>query len=205
MSDGAGSVLGYALAEERRNGHVTAGGVEAAFRLILRSAEADEREGTMRTPERAAKAWRELTAGYDVDVAALVTTFDAEGHDEMVVVKSIPFHSLCEHHLLPFSGKAHVGYIPNGSIVGLSKIARIVDAYARRLQVQERLTDQIADVLAGDPVHARGVIVVVEAEHLCMSMRGVQRPGAVTSTSVVRGILKDDQRARAEAFALIRG
>lgn len=178
------------------------GVARGAFARLLDVAEPQVRPGTKETPARAARAWLDLTAGYAVDVRRLLKCFDAEGHDEMVVVRGIPFYSLCEHHLLPFHGEAHVGYIPDGHIVGLSKVARLVDAYARRLQVQERMTDQIADALC-DHVKARGVIVVVKATHLCMSMRGVQKPGALTVTSVVRGILKEDQRARAEAFELI--
>lgn len=161
------------------------------------------REGLVDTPARAAAAIAELTRGYDVDVAALFRTFDAGGYDELVVERAIPFWSLCEHHLLPFHGRAHVGYIANGRIVGLSKLARLVDAYARRLQVQERMTAQIADELWArlDPV---GAIVVVEAEHLCMTMRGVAKAGARTVTSAVRGALKEKPEARAEALALIQ-
>jgi GTP cyclohydrolase I len=146
--------------------------LHTAYATLIGYAEGEIREGTLRTPERAAKAWANMMIGYRIDPASLLTTFDSEGHDELVIVRSIPFYSLCEHHLLPFHGEAHVGYIPNGRIVGLSKIARVVDAYARRLQVQERLTEQVAELL-DDGLAARGVIVVVEAEHLCMSMRGV--------------------------------
>lgn len=158
--------------------------------------------GTIDTPLRAAKALADLTCGYHVDVPALFTTFESDGYDEMIVVKAIPFYSLCEHHLLPFHGGASVGYIPNGRIIGLSKIARLVEAYARRLQVQERMTVQIADAIETH-LQARGVIVLVTAEHLCMTMRGVQKPGSTTTTSVVRGIIKDDQRARLEATTLL--
>lgn len=160
------------------------------------------REGLHHTPHRAAQAMLELTRGYREDAAELFTTFDADGYDEMVVETGIPFYSLCEHHLLPFHGEAHVGYIPNGRIVGLSKLARLVDIFARRLQVQERLTAEVADALTAG-TGAKGTIVVIEAEHLCMTMRGVRKPGARTTTSAVRGALKEKPEARAEALALI--
>lgn len=211
MGDLLGTALGSAAEGPARGAapdpgprpRVDLGRLRGAYSALIGAAEPAVREGTADTPARAARAWVDLTAGYDVDVRALLRCFPAEGHDEMVVVRSIPFYSLCEHHLLPFHGEAHVGYIPNGKIVGLSKVARLVDAYARRLQVQERLTDQVADALERH-VQARGVIVVVKAEHLCMSMRGVEKPGSITVTSVVRGILKEDPRARAEALDLMR-
>lgn len=161
-----------------------------------------DREGLVETPGRAARAWRELTEGYDVDVRRLLKTFDSDGYDEMVAVADIPFASLCEHHLLPFTGRAHVVYIPVGRIVGLSKIPRVVDAYARRLQVQERLTIQIADALE-DHVQPFGVMVVVEATHMCATLRGVKKAGVVMRTSAVRGEIKDNPAARAEALAMI--
>jgi GTP cyclohydrolase IA len=154
------------------------------------------------TPARAARAWAELTAGYDA--APELTTFPANGHDEIVAVANIAFYSLCEHHLLPFHGYANIAYLPTDRILGLSKFARIVDVYARRLQTQERLTAQIADRLDTE-LNPRGVAVVMEAEHLCMTMRGVQRPGAVTRTSVMRGVFRDKPEARAEALDLFRG
>jgi GTP cyclohydrolase IA len=147
------------------------------------------REGTRHTPDRVGRMYvDELCSGYDVDVASLFRTFDHEGYDGMVIVKDVPVTSLCEHHLVPFVGFAHVAYLPNGRVVGLSKLARVVDAFARRLQVQERLTKQIADAIESH-LHPRGVIVVVEAEHLCMTIRGVQKPGTKTITPVVRGEL----------------
>lgn len=160
--------------------------------------------GLERTPYRAVQALLEMTAGYDVDVASLFTVFEGDGYDEMIVVRGIPFVSLCEHHVLPFSGHAHVVYIPNGSIVGLSKMARVVEAYARRLQVQERMTLQIADAIEKHlaPV---GVMVVVQAEHSCMACRGVRKPGIEAVTSTVRGAIRDKPAARAEALALIQG
>jgi GTP cyclohydrolase I len=174
----------------------------AAYEALLCAAEGGLRDGTQDTPRRAAAAYAYLTSGYEVDVPGLFTHFDADGYDELVMVKAIPFYSLCEHHLLPFHGEAHVGYIPQGRIVGLSKLARLVEAYARRLQVQERLTEQIADAIVTH-LEAKGVIVVISAEHLCMAMRGVEKAGTRTITSVVRGAMKDDPRARAEAFSLL--
>jgi GTP cyclohydrolase I len=178
---------------------------EAAVRELLYAIGEDpDRHGLLATPSRVAKACQEMFAGLYVDPdAVLETTFD-EQHDELVLVKEIPLYSTCEHHLVAFHGVAHVGYIPgaDGRITGLSKLARVVDLYARRPQVQERLTGQIADALMRklDP---RGVIVVIEAEHLCMAMRGVRKPGAITTTSAVRGQFKSDSASRAEALGLI--
>jgi GTP cyclohydrolase I len=182
-----------------------AGWLEDAYRNLLVAAEGErfDREGLEETPARAARAWRELTSGYRCDVADLFKTFDADGCQELVAVPDIPFYSLCEHHLLPFHGTAHIGYIPNGRIVGLSKLARVVECFARRLQVQERLTTQIADAMV-EHLAPLGVIVLIEAEHLCMAMRGVQKPGAATLTSAVRGVLLDAPEARAEALDLLR-
>lgn len=160
------------------------------------------REGLVETPRRAARAWLELTAGYHADVKSLLKTFDSDGYDEMVVVADIPFASLCEHHMLPFTGKAHAVYIPSGRIVGLSKIPRLVDVYAKRLQVQERMTIQIADALEQN-LQPVGVLVVVEATHLCATLRGVKKSGMVMRTAALRGLIKDDAKARAEAYALI--
>ncbi|HLI15205.1 MAG TPA: GTP cyclohydrolase I FolE [Acidimicrobiales bacterium] len=179
----------------------------AAVRELLGALGEDpEREGLVATPERVASMYRELLSGQFEDPARhLEVTFAAE-HDEMVMVRDIPFASLCEHHLIPFIGKAHVAYIPSddGRITGLSKIARLVDAYARRLQVQERLTTQIADSLDA-ALEPRGTLVVLEAEHLCMTMRGVRKPGALTITSAVRGLFRTDVATRAEAMAFVRG
>jgi len=178
---------------------------EAAVReLLLAVGEDPQRDGLLDTPARVARAFKEIFGGLYTDPdAVLDTTFD-EGHDELVLVKQIPMYSTCEHHLVSFHGVAHVGYIPghDGRVTGLSKIARLVDLYAKRPQVQERLTAQIADALMRklDP---RGVIVVIEAEHLCMAMRGVRKPGAVTTTSAVRGQFKTDKASRAEALELI--
>ena len=178
---------------------------EAAVReLLLAVGEDPDRNGLVDTPARVARAFREMFAGLYTDPdAVLETTFD-EQHDELVLVKQIPMYSTCEHHLVAFHGMAHVGYIPgeDGRITGLSKLARVVDNYARRPQVQERLTGQIADAIMRK-LNPRGVIVVIEAEHLCIAMRGVRKAGAITTTSAVRGQFKTDKASRAEALDLI--
>nr|WP_049788482.1 GTP cyclohydrolase I FolE [Isoptericola variabilis] len=180
---------------------------EAAVReLLLAIGEDPDREGLRDTPARVARAYREIFAGLRQEPEdVLTTTFDI-GHEEMVLVKDIEVYSTCEHHLVPFHGVAHVGYIPNtdGRITGLSKLARLVEVYARRPQVQERLTTQVADALVRI-LEPRGVIVVVECEHLCMSMRGVRKPGSRTVTSAVRGIMQDAPATRSEAMSLILG
>jgi GTP cyclohydrolase I len=179
--------------------------VEAAVRELLAAVGEDpDREGLRDTPARVARAFAESLAGLGRDPReVLSTTFD-EGHDEMVLVKDIELYSLCEHHLVPFHGVAHVGYIPNerGQITGLSKLARVVDLYAKRPQVQERLTTQIADAVES-VLSPRGVIVVIQAEHLCMSMRGVRKPGAKTVTSAVRGLFRESPSTRTEALSLM--
>jgi GTP cyclohydrolase I len=180
--------------------------IEKAVREILEAIGEDpDREGLARTPERVADMYEEVFAGLRDTEDHLAVTFAAE-HDEMVMVKDIALYSHCEHHLTPFVGRAHVAYIPNaeGRITGLSKLARLVDSYARRLQVQERLTSQIADHLEAT-LAPRGVLVVIEAEHLCMSMRGVQKAGATTVTSAVRGLFRENAATRAEAMAFIHG
>ncbi len=162
-----------------------------------------ERPGLQRTPERVEKSLRWLTRGYEQSVEDVVGdgVFDAE-HDEMVIVKDIEVYSMCEHHLLPFYGKAHIAYIPDGRIVGFSKLPRIVEVFARRLQVQERLTDQIAHAIQ-DVLRPKGVGVVIEAAHLCMMMRGVEKQNSKTITSAVRGIFRDDPRTRDEFLRLV--
>ena len=179
--------------------------IAQGVRLILEGVGEDpERPGLQRTPRRVAEMYAELTAGMREDPAEHVQALPGDRHDEMVIVKDIHFASLCEHHLAPFVGKCHIAYIPKeGRIVGLSKLARLVESFARRLQVQERLTSEIADTLFGGlkPV---GVMVVMEAEHTCMTIRGVKKPGAVTITSAIRGGFRKDSRTRAEAMALIR-
>jgi len=175
----------------------------AVRELLIAIGEDPEREGLRDTPDRVARAYAELTSGLRMRAEdVLTTTFDI-GHDEMVLVKDIELWSMCEHHLVPFTGVAHVGYIPaeSGKITGLSKLARLVDVYAKRPQVQERLTTQVADALV-ELLEARGVIVVIEAEHLCMTMRGVKKAGARTITSAVRGQMHN-AATRAEAMALI--
>ncbi|HEY3414871.1 MAG TPA: GTP cyclohydrolase I FolE [Armatimonadota bacterium] len=174
------------------------------YREILRGIGEDpDREGLLKTPERAAEAMAFLTAGYAENPDALIR--DAvieESSNDLVLVRSIEFHSLCEHHLLPFFGHAHVAYLPQGRIVGLSKVARLVDALARRLQVQERMTRQIAEALES-ALEPRGVAVVVEARHLCMTMRGVQKHDALMVTSHLSGVFRDDAKSLAEFYSLI--
>ena len=183
--------------------------IEQGVRLILEGmGENPKREGLLKTPERVARMYEECCAGLFEDPSEFFeTTFD-EHHEEMVIVHDIPFYSLCEHHLAPFFGKAHVAYIHanTGRICGISKLARLVDCFARRPQVQERLTSQVADTLMAE-LDPQGVIVVMEAEHLCMSMRGVKKPGAKTTTSAVRGIFKSSASAatRSEALSLLMG
>ena len=178
----------------------------AVSELLIAIGEDPERDGLVATPKRVAAMYEELFSGLHDDPARhLKVTFSAE-HDEMVMVRDIPFASLCEHHLVPFLGRAHLAYIPaeDGRITGLSKLARLVDGYARRLQVQERMTTEIADAI--DAARApRGVLVVLEAEHLCMSMRGVKKPGTLTVTSAVRGLFRTDAATRAEAMQFVRG
>ncbi len=178
------------------------GRVEAAVRHILvEIGEDPDRQGLLGTPERVHRMYSELTAGYHVDPERLVNgaIFDVD-YSEMVVVKDIPFYSLCEHHLLPFFGTASVAYIPRGRVIGLSKIPRIVEMYSRRLQVQERLTQQIAEFLQ-TRLAPQGVGVVMEATHLCASMRGVRKPGTVMTTSAVLGLFRSRDKTRAEFFA----
>ena len=180
--------------------------VEAAIReLLIGIGENPDREGLAQTPARVAKSYAEIFGGLHQTARDVLTTTFSLGHDELVVVRDIPIYSTCEHHLLPFHGVGHVGYIPgeDGKITGLSKIARLVDMYSRRPQVLERLTTQIADAMT-DILGARGVIVVIECEHLCMSMRGIRKPGSTTLTSVVRGQLRDPA-TRVEAMSLING
>ena len=164
------------------------------------------REGLLDTPKRVARSLQWLTKGYRTQVKDVIGTgvFRSEGHRNMVMVRDIELYSMCEHHMLPFFGKAHVAYIPDGHIVGLSKIPRIVEVFARRLQVQERLTDQIASAL-DDAIHPTGVGVVIEAYHLCMMMRGVEKQNSRTITSALRGVFKDDPKTREEFLHLAYG
>jgi GTP cyclohydrolase I len=178
--------------------------LKAGVRLILEGVGLDpERPGLKETPSRVAWMYEEILRGFSQDPVSVVKVLEGERYDEMVLVRNIPFYSMCEHHLLPFHGQAHVAYIPaENRITGISKLARVVDVFARRLQIQERMTSQIADSLVG-ALKPTGVMVVVKAEHLCMTMRGAKKPGSKTVTSVVRGLFRDNEATRAEAMALI--
>ena len=180
--------------------------IENAVREILIAIGEDpDREGLLETPKRVANMYEEIFAGLEANPERHLKIFNEGNNDEMVVVRDIPLYSMCEHHLLPFIGKAHIAYIPSdGRIIGLSKLARIVNTYARRPQVQERLTAQIADFLYNE-LQAKSVVVVVEAEHLCMTMRGARAAGALTKTSALRGYARNDAKTRAEAMSLIFG
>ncbi|KAF0208781.1 MAG: GTP cyclohydrolase I FolE [Actinomycetota bacterium] len=181
--------------------------IEQGVRLILEGVGEDPaREGLLDTPRRVASMYEEIFSGLSQDAAEHFRVTFNEGHQEMVLIRDIPLYSVCEHHLLPFIGRAHVAYIPgkDGRICGLSKLARVVDVFAKRPQVQERLTSQIAETIV-EHLDPQGVMVVIEAEHLCMSMRGVQKPGAITTTSAVRGIFERNIATRAEAMSLIKG
>lgn len=179
--------------------------IEGAFKEILIAIGEDpEREGLKETPARIARMYEEIFDGLNRDPREHVQVmFTEEDHDELVLVKDIPFYSMCEHHFVPFMGKAHVGYIPrDGKVVGLSKLARVVEDISKRPQLQERITKDVADIIS-EELEPYGVIVVIEAEHLCMSMRGVKKPGSKTVTSAVRGIFKSNNKTRAEAMSLI--
>ncbi len=177
--------------------------IAAGVRMILEAIGEDpDREGLHNTAQRIARMYAEVFKGLHQDPRDFLTVLFDEQHDEMVLVKDIPFYSMCEHHLLPFHGKAHVGYLPQGKIVGLSKIARVVESFAQRPQVQERLTSQIADLLM-EELEAHGVAVVIEASHTCMTMRGVKKPGSTAITSAMRGAFKANQATRSEFMSLI--
>lgn len=179
--------------------------IQRAMReLILAVGEDPEREGLLETPERVSRMYAELFEGLRTDPKELLSVGFEVGHDEMVILKDIPFYSICEHHFMPFHGVAAVGYIPDGRVVGLSKLARLVDAYARRPQLQEQLTGQIADTLM-EALHPDGVAVVIEAEHLCMTARGVKKPGSRMVTSATRGTFRKNDVTRAEFLSLVRG
>ena len=176
-----------------------------AVREILEAIGDDpSRDGLLRTPERVADMYVEIFAGINKDASKEMDVVFDEGHDEMILIRQIPLYSVCEHHLLPWIGEAHVAYIPNkaGQITGLSKIARVVDTLSKRPQVQERLTTQIADAIE-EALDPRGVLVILEAEHLCMTMRGIKKPGAQTVTSAIRGLFRDSEATRSEAMGLI--
>lgn len=181
--------------------------IQAGVRLMFEGLGLDpDNPGTVDTPARVARMFDEIFAGLLVEAEDVLDVVFEEGHDELVLVRDIPMASMCEHHLIPFVGRAHVGYIPNarGQVTGLSKLARVVDLVAKRPNLQERLTTRVADILERK-LEPRGVLVIVEAEHYCMTMRGVRKPGAVTITSAVRGIMRDDPRTRAEVMALALG
>ncbi|MCY3557416.1 MAG: GTP cyclohydrolase I FolE [Chloroflexi bacterium] len=176
---------------------------EAAVReLLLAVGEDPDREGLLDTPRRVVAAFEETMGGREVDIPHLLSVGFEEGHDEMVILRDVPFFSMCEHHLMPFHGIAHVGYVPNGRVVGLSKLARLVDAIARRPQLQERLTAQVADMLM-ETLQPQGAGVAVEAEHLCMQMRGIKKPGSRMLTSAMRGSFREQQETRAEFLSLV--
>ncbi len=195
-----------AAARLRPGGVDTERVTRAVTEILLAIGDDPDRDGLLDTPRRVAAMYEELFSGLADDPSRHLTVTFAADHDEMVMVRDIPFASLCEHHMVPFIGRAHVAYIPgtDGRITGLSKLARLVDGFARRLQVQERMTTQIADAIES-ALGPRGVLVVVEAEHLCMSMRGVKKPGTLTITSSVRGLFRSDPATRAEAMQFVHG
>jgi GTP cyclohydrolase IA len=203
MDTKADDMDGIPEEEPCKPGQVDHARIQRAVREILIAVGEDpDREGLRETPKRVARMYAEVFAGLYDDASKYVQTFFSEQYDELVVLRDIPFYSFCEHHLLPFEGKAHVAYLPNGRVVGLSKLARVVDAFARRPQVQERLTMQVADLLTKS-LQAKGVAVVMEAKHACMTCRGVKKPNSVMITSAVRGICRSDARTRAEVMALL--
>ena len=195
--------IGY-IKVDKYNGSMVKSLSEQYAKLLTQIGENPKREGLVKTPERVAKSIQYLTHGYDLDPEAiLLSAMFKEKYNQMVIVKDIELYSLCEHHMLPFFGKAHIAYIPNGRVVGLSKIPRVVDAYARRLQVQERLTDQIRDCIQST-LKPLGVAVVIEAQHLCMQMRGVQKQNSVTTTSAFTGEFLKNEKTREEFISLIQ-
>ena len=175
---------------------------QAIREILVAVGEDPDREGLRDTPERVAHMYAEVFAGLHDDPGKYLQTFFTEQYDELIVLRDIPFYSFCEHHLMPFEGRAHIAYLPSGRVVGLSKLARVVDAFAHRPQVQERLTMQIADLLT-ESLKAKGVAVVMEATHTCMTCRGVRKPGSVMVTSAIRGLCRSDARTRAEVMSLL--
>lgn len=205
MTDPSEVVRNEVVRDLRPGTHFDRDAIVGAVRTILEAIGEDvDRDGLLRTPERVADMYAEIFAGVGRNPGELLSVVFEAGHDEMIMVRDIPLQSICEHHLTPFMGMAHVAYIPNdsGQITGLSKLVRVVDLLAKRPQVQERLTTQIADTLER-ALEPRGVLVVIEAEHLCMTMRGVRKPGSQTVTSAVRGIFRRNEATRAEAMGLI--
>ena len=186
-------------------GHVDHDRIARAVKEILIAVGEDpEREGLLETPARVARMYAEIFAGLHIDPAIFLKKTFTQKHDEMVLVKDIEFASCCEHHLLPFLGKAHIAYLPDGRVVGLSKLARVVEALARKPQVQERMTEDLADLIMRE-MHPRGVGVILEASHSCMSIRGVRKPGAMTITSAMRGLFKTNPMTRGELMSLVFG
>lgn len=176
----------------------------AVREILIAVGEDPDREGLVETPKRVANMYEEIFAGLTEDPKQHIKLFNEQSNDEMVIVKDIPFYSMCEHHLLPFFGKAHIGYIPSDNkIIGLSKLARIVDNFAKKPQVQERLTSDVADFL-NDNLQPKGVAVIMEAEHMCMTMRGARAAGSKTQTSALRGIMRTDAKTRAEVLSLLK-
>lgn len=189
--------------QNEQSPHVDLARIEKAVLEILAAVGEDcHREGLKETPQRVARMYAELLAGAHHDPNEHLASIFHEKYDEIVLLRDIPFYSICEHHLMPFIGKAHVAYLPAGKVLGISKLARVVDTFARRLQLQERLTDQIADFLM-QQLSPQGVSVVLEASHSCMTIRGIRKPGAVMVTSALRGIFKRDPRSRAEVLTLM--
>lgn len=179
--------------------------IEQGVKLILEGVGEDlKRPGLRRTPERVAKMFQEILSGTEEDPSEILSIIEEEEHEEMVLIRNIPLYSICEHHLLPFAGIAHIAYIPfQGKIIGLSKLVRLIDVLSKRLQVQERLTKQVADLIE-KKLKPQGVMVVIEAEHLCLSMRGVKKPKSITVTSAVRGLFRKNASTRSEALSLMK-
>ncbi len=205
MDTNGEAMTGIPEEEEPKHGPIDHARIERAVREILIAVGEDpDREGLRDTPKRVARMYAEVFAGLYDDAERYVQTFFSEQYDELVVLRDIPFYSFCEHHLLPFEGKAHVAYLPNGRVVGLSKLARVVDAFARRPQLQERLTQQIADLLM-EKLDAKGACVIMEATHTCMTIRGIKKPGSVMVTSAIRGTFRTNLATRTEAMNLLLG
>lgn len=190
--------------ERKRNEMVDQDKIREAVRLLLEGAgENPEREGLLGTPDRVARMYTEIFAGMDADVSEPLSKVFAVEHNEMVLEKDIGFYSMCEHHMLPFYGKAHIAYLPQGKVLGLSKLARVVQAYARRLQIQEQMTGQIADAIMTH-LAPQGVMAVLEAEHMCMTMRGIKKPGSRTITIAARGVFEDNAPLQEKVLQMIR-
>jgi GTP cyclohydrolase I len=189
----------------RKQRRIDVGKIEKAVNEILLAVGEDiNREGLRKTPQRVAKMYTELLAGMHENPKEHLRSVFTENYDEIVLLRDIPFYSICEHHLMPFIGSAHVAYLPHGRVLGVSKLARIVDCFARRLQTQERLTGQIADFIM-DSLKPLGVVVVLEASHSCMTIRGIKKPGSLMVTSALRGVFRKDPKSRSEVLTLMRG